>query len=924
MPITPRIIEAADTFRAHLLARERRAAGAMVRYYGTAWRRLRGDITALSAEVDAMRLAGEEVTRGKIVRLERMRAIQVQVEQELGQFAQYADEAIVAQKRESILAGERESAALIEYAFPQGASINISHYQMPRAAVENLVGFLQDGSPLQDIITGYVGSAADAFGETMVTGLVTGLGPRQLARELRQAYGMGLTDALRLSRTENLRAYRTASRQTYEANADVLKGWIRHSARDDRVCLACVMLDGTHYDLATDMADHVMGRCLAAGELVLTRAGWARIEDITAGDCVMTHKGRYRMVTATSKRRHDGEILHIRQGEYSARVTPDHPIMTSTGWVEARLLNASSILRTLNDVLLRDSTRSTSHPSDMRSASFLASPRAFFPVLCQSGSSSMASFTDRNAKSMLYMSTAYSGTGKSPASFSAPIKARSLGLCTARQFAPRVLARLRRASGAFPAATRLVMNSGRSRIRRLAASLLEIGSMLHSRINRISDLVLIPASAVSSRYVASSPYRRRSQAQIGSPSRASSSRFQRSETIMPRCSGVLRNPNALARWRTDPGVRPGNSAAISSASYRKNISRITEPSELVHRRPIRCLLDWFGNIIHQLNIKASEYTGLVYDLQVDQDESFIAGGIVVHNCAMLPETKTYAELGIDAPEPQFQQESAREWFERQPESVQRKMMGAGKFDAWKDGKFKLDDIPQLTHSDLWGDAWTPKSLYELLGEDAPVGTYAGWAAGRGAAIPDWMPPRFGDKTEAGQWIRDNLLARPGSQFAYDFIDLSPEQLQTLADVLAEEKQKHGLMFDMILPTSAESNAFAWVQNREVLGEQHSNLTLTFAGADEEIARRHARALSDGFVTEENYADVIRHEYGHLMLFNDPELAQRAEELYLSEHREMWVQMSRYAAQNYHEMFAESYSMKGRNWMADKVMEALGL
>jgi SPP1 gp7 family putative phage head morphogenesis protein len=359
MPITPAIIEAANTFRARLLARERRAAGAMARYYGTTWQQLQGDITALSREVDALRLAGEEVTRGQIVRLERMRAIQAQVETELHGFAQYADEAIVGQKRESIFAGERESAQLIEYAFPPGAGINISHYQMPRAAVENLAGFLQDGSPLRDIITGYVGSAADAFGETMVTGLAAGLGPRQLARELRQAYGMGLTDALRLSRTENLRAYRTASRQTYEANSDIVKGWQRHAAKDDRVCLACIMLDGKLYELATDMDDHVMGRC-----------------------------------------------------------------------------------------------------------------------------------------------------------------------------------------------------------------------------------------------------------------------------------------------------------------------------------------------------------------------------------AMLPVTKTYAELGIDAPEPQFQDESAREWFERQPESVQREMMGAGKFDAWQDGKFTLDDIPQLTHSDVWGDSWTPKPLYELLGESAPVGTYADWAAQR--------------------------------------------------------------------------------------------------------------------------------------------------------------------------------------------------
>ena len=55
MPITPAIIEAANLFRARLLAGERRAAGAMARYYGTAWQRLQTDIAALSAEVDALK-----------------------------------------------------------------------------------------------------------------------------------------------------------------------------------------------------------------------------------------------------------------------------------------------------------------------------------------------------------------------------------------------------------------------------------------------------------------------------------------------------------------------------------------------------------------------------------------------------------------------------------------------------------------------------------------------------------------------------------------------------------------------------------------------------------------------------------------------------------------------------------------------------
>lgn len=93
---------------------------------------------------------------------------------------------------------------------------------------------------------------------------------------------------------------------------------------------------------------------------------------------------------------------------------------------------------------------------------------------------------------------------------------------------------------------------------------------------------------------------------------------------------------------------------------------------------------------------------------------------------MVPITKTFAELGIDAPEPQFTPESGRDWFLRQDEATQRKILGSGHYDAWKDGRFALEDLPHKTHDATWGDSWTPRPLYDLLDESKPVGSYVGW------------------------------------------------------------------------------------------------------------------------------------------------------------------------------------------------------
>ena len=139
--------------------------------------------------------------------------------------------------------------------------MNRSKSLLGSEAVEQMVGFLQDGSPLVDVITKHVGAAQQQFGQTMVTGLVSGWNPRKLARELRSSYGLGLTKALVIARTEQLRAYRTAAANTYRANSHVVKGWERHAQHDTRTCMACLILDGKRYTLAEEMDDHPQGRC---------------------------------------------------------------------------------------------------------------------------------------------------------------------------------------------------------------------------------------------------------------------------------------------------------------------------------------------------------------------------------------------------------------------------------------------------------------------------------------------------------------------------------------------------------------------------------------------------------------------------------------------------------------------------------------
>ena len=63
-----------------------------------------------------------------------------------------------------------------------------------------------------------------------------------------------------------------------------------------------------------------------------------------------------------------------------------------------------------------------------------------------------------------------------------------------------------------------------------------------------------------------------------------------------------------------------------------------------------------------------------------------------------------------------QWETGKQWFNKLSPEEQRAKMGAEKYQLWKDGKFKLDDLSKLQHSTVWGDSPRVANLSELIGE----------------------------------------------------------------------------------------------------------------------------------------------------------------------------------------------------------------
>jgi SPP1 gp7 family putative phage head morphogenesis protein len=257
----PDIIELANQFRNAALRNERKAAVRLIEVYGNIWTRLLKQIAALNQKIKEARTQGETVNQAWLARQKRYGDLLRQVDQEFRRFAEVANVTITRQQASAAKAAFSDSVALMTTA-AESAGIATTFNKLPAAAVENMAGFLGDGSPLRTLLDQLPRSGRKIVEGGLIEAVALGIGPAATARKIREGLGGNLTRALTIARTETLRAYRTASHQTYQANADVLTGWVWRSGRGRRSCVACVALDGTFHSIREPMKPHPRCRCV--------------------------------------------------------------------------------------------------------------------------------------------------------------------------------------------------------------------------------------------------------------------------------------------------------------------------------------------------------------------------------------------------------------------------------------------------------------------------------------------------------------------------------------------------------------------------------------------------------------------------------------------------------------------------------------
>lgn len=265
----PTIQEVIQQYQAQLEARNVEATARLLDSYKRAYADLSKQQDALLLEVQSMRERGVKVTRAQINKLRRYRELLKDTAAQMDKYAAIIEDEVWREAPGAVYIGLEQAEAMVQAAFsglaPEAqAQIMGTFQRLPAEAVEAMVGAMRADSPLARLLATFGAEAAQGIGDALITNLIAGKNPRTVAARLANEWGMPLTRALTIARTEQLRAHRMATMASYRANSHIVKGWIWMATEDTRTCCSCLNMHGTKHGLDETLDDHVNGRCCAS------------------------------------------------------------------------------------------------------------------------------------------------------------------------------------------------------------------------------------------------------------------------------------------------------------------------------------------------------------------------------------------------------------------------------------------------------------------------------------------------------------------------------------------------------------------------------------------------------------------------------------------------------------------------------------
>ena len=248
----PTLIQIANKNSEEIQAADNANLEAISRAYTNMYDDMQGDIDSLMLAIDKL----NKPTRKEIEALPQYKRLMRNAERELDDFTTYLKTAIGGASAAAIGLGLAHSAALVNVSGAKFQSIT-------PGVMRPLLDFLQKGSPLYQRLDMITTSTVDSVVKSIIDGIGQGFNPRKTAELIQDAFGGGLTDALRNMRTVQIKSYQESARANYIASDGIVTGWVWYANLDGNPCASCIAMHGTEHTLDETLDDHYNGECTA-------------------------------------------------------------------------------------------------------------------------------------------------------------------------------------------------------------------------------------------------------------------------------------------------------------------------------------------------------------------------------------------------------------------------------------------------------------------------------------------------------------------------------------------------------------------------------------------------------------------------------------------------------------------------------------
>jgi len=259
------VVRMMQEFQQAILAREAQQMAIMANKWIEVEKALSTYIDDLILEINRLAEEGKRISRWKILQLDRYNVLKMQIQEQYRWYAtEFASDFVTIGQSEIAQMGLNEAAQMIQASYMQDSILAGRWFnRLPVDATQFMVGNTVTGTPIEQLLLARV-----AYDEelqlrvinTLVESTALGRNPRVTARLIADNLTDGLNKAMQIARTEQLRVYRESTRTQYIESGVVTK-YKRISAKDSRVCPACLFADGMIYDVSTEFEEHPQGRC---------------------------------------------------------------------------------------------------------------------------------------------------------------------------------------------------------------------------------------------------------------------------------------------------------------------------------------------------------------------------------------------------------------------------------------------------------------------------------------------------------------------------------------------------------------------------------------------------------------------------------------------------------------------------------------